>query len=261
MKQQMRRSTTALVTVMALCAASIPTAAAQESSTATQDPTTDVAVLDGLDPQAEVLVIDVGEGPGDLSTLVVDVNDLTEREQHEVASDLEIMLDADATAQVLPAGEAESQLALDTTVGAALREAGAPQGGGGVVTAMKTAATVSIKCKADREFVDANNRLSIQNNCPVKKVHWGLRLSDGLKSIINSTVTERGAKGWRNGISLGMNARHANVGKTYWFHGGFSMNSVPATFKFDDQFTFTIRSGGKTLPASLYVCKTIRLTA
>ena len=138
MKQQMRRSTTALVTVMALCAASIPTAAAQESSTATQDPTTDVAVLDGLDPQAEVLVIDVGEGPGDLSTLVVDVNDLTEREQHEVASDLEIMLDADATAQVLPAGEAESQLALDTTVGAALREAGAPQGGGGVVTAMKT---------------------------------------------------------------------------------------------------------------------------
>lgn len=260
MKQQMRRSTTALVTVMALCAASIPTAVAQESSASTQDPTTDVAVLDGFDPQAEVLVIDVGEGPGDQSTLVVDVSDLTEREQHEVASDLESTLDTDAIGQVLPAGEAESQLALNATVGAALRDAGAPQGGGGVVTAMKTAAVSSIRCKADKDFVDSNNTLNIQNNCPNKKVNWAIKLSAGLRGIINSNVREDGARGWRNGVALGKNAQHLSVAKTYLFHGTFSMSSVPASFRIDDQFDFTIRSGGKTLPANLYVCKTVNLT-
>jgi hypothetical protein len=259
MKQQMKRSGTALVAVMAICAASIPTAVAQESSTSAHDPATDETMLDGLDPQAEVLVIDVGEEPGDQSALVVDVSGLSDPEQHEVASDLEIALDTDA-AQIVPAGEAESQLALNTTVGAALREAGAPQGGGGVVTAMKTAAVSSIKCKADKDFVDSNNTLNIRNNCPDKKVNWAIKLSAGLRGIINSNVREDGARGWRNGVALGKNAQHLSVAKTYLFHGTFSISSVPASFRIDDQFDFTIRSGGKTLPANLYVCKTVNLT-
>ena len=235
-----------------------------------------VQILDELSEAAEphdgVLVVALDEGfevaaegsdaaeDGDHAggaSLIIPVEGLSEADVADVIE--QVTTDVGAEVVETELIDYAVQQALDVVDGGGVEVEDAISGGGAVGPLVLGPRVVTCR-QGSRDFTDPNMWVNVQNStCVGKGVQWVARPTAAVRKLISSNISEAGMSWWRNGKPMPRNAPHSNVWKDYKFHGSFRPVTTGDTVRMQDTLKFTVRVGGRTLPASIFFCLTVQM--
>ncbi|NJQ01902.1 hypothetical protein [Streptomyces zingiberis] len=169
---------------------------------------------------------------------------------------LRVTLDetADGSSPELTATERKR---LRTLLSAPPASAGARPGTASAAGPGKAKAPGVLRCNTNPSWSDSNGTLNARFNCRHNTINWGYKISAQVKSIITSSVNERGVNWWRNGRRMPANAGHV-VGKDYHFHGTLKPVHHDDVVQFQDYMTFRVRIGGRPGTGSITWAANVR---
>jgi len=113
---------------------------------------------------------------------------------------------------------------------------------------------VTLKC-------DQNLTPNLRNQCPdFNSVNVNFTINKAVWNITGSNIRERGIDRRYNGVKQSRLAPHRSQPSGYLWHGVLSAAKAPMTIKIDDSLNFSVVIKKKVYPASIYMCKTFKIT-
>lgn len=262
MKLGISRSVVAGLLSVALLGGGMPAATAEDVPAADTGTVAAVAPepdIDPLEQSTNVLAFSLGDDVEE-GTLILSVDGLSVEERSAVVDGVKEMVPSLSGYTLTTSADLKAKFAKGSASTFDPRHPGPiltnPNG-----TATTAAALVTLKCRQERQLVDQNLTLNLRNQCPdFNSVNVNFTINKAVRNIIGSNVRERGIDRWYNGVKQSRLAPHRSQPSGYLWHGVLSAAKAPMTIKIDDSLNFSVVIKKKVYPASIYMCKTFKIT-
>lgn len=262
MKLGISRSVVAGLLSIALLGGGMPAAIAEDvpaADTGTVAADAPKPDIDPLEQSTNVLAFSLGDDVEE-GTLILSVDGLSAQERSEVVDGVKEMVPNLGGYTLTTSAYLKVKFARGSV------STSDPRHPGPILTnpnraATTAAALTTLRCGQERQLVDQNLTMRLRNQCPnFNSVNVDFTINKAVRSIIGSNVRERGIDRWYNGVKQSRLAPHPSQPSGYRWHGVLSAAKAPMTIKIDDHLNFSVVINKKVYPASIYMCKTFKIT-